>query len=260
MKEKYKSKANTCRIRCKGRLFAQIEAIILDKDGTIADSEDFLRQLAIYRAKLIDAKIPGIYQSLLKAFGVGENYFNPTGLMAVGSNRENQIVAAGLIAAATGKSWFDALTIAASCFQEAEKALPKRGYISPLFAGSLAVIQQLAAKGLKLAILSADTTENVKDFVETHQLTPYIDSIMGVDGNISKPDPRLYLAVCEQLGVKPENTIMVGDSPGDIAMARKANAGGVIGICWKFPDTSHLQQADVVIRHLAEIQIDNCDW
>ncbi|HIK36902.1 MAG: HAD family hydrolase [Geminocystis sp.] len=256
MEEKYKL-TNTCRIRCRGRLFAEIGAIIFDKDGTLADSEDFLRQLAINRARLIDAKIPGIYPSLLKAFGVGENYFNPSGLMAVGSNRENQIVAAGYIAAETGKSWFEALTIAASCFEEAEKALPKRGYISPLFAGSLEVIQRLSAKGLKLAILSADTTQNIRDFVETHQLTPYIDFIMGVDGHISKPDPRLYLAVCDKIGVKPENTLMVGDSQGDIAMARKANAGGVIGICWKLSYPCHLQQADVVIHDLAEIQVDN---
>lgn len=69
--------------------------------------------------------------------------------------------------------------------------------------------------------MSADTTQGVKDFVENHQLSPYIDFIMGVDGGLSKPDPRLYLQTCQQLGVNPLNTLMVGDSQGDIAMAKK---------------------------------------
>ena len=241
-------------IRCKEHLFTDIEAIIFDKDGTLADSETFLRELALKRARLIDANIPGTYEPLLMAFGVEHNYLNPTGLMAVGSNKENQIVAAGYIAE-TGKSWFEALAIASECFENAEKAFPTRGVTSPLFAGSLEVLEMLSKTGLKLAILSADTTQGVKDFVENHQLSPYIDFIMGVDGGLSKPDPRLYLQTCEQLGVNPANTIMVGDSQGDISMAKNAQAGGVIGICWKYPQANHLQTADVVISDLAQIKI-----
>jgi len=241
-------------IRCNQHLFHNIEAIIFDKDGTLADSEKFLWELAHKRARLIDANIPGTYEPLLMAFGVEQNYLNPTGLMAVGSNKENQIVAAGYIAE-TGKSWFEALEIASECFENAEKAFPTRGLTSPLFAGSLEVLEMLSKKGLKIAILSADTTQGVKDFVENHQLSPYIDFIMGVDGGLSKPDPRLYLQTCQQLGVNPLNTLMVGDSQGDIAMAKNAQAGGVIGICWKYPHATHLNTADVVISDLAQIKI-----
>ncbi|WP_342597061.1 HAD family hydrolase [Cyanobacterium aponinum UTEX 3222] len=241
-------------IRCNQHLFRNIEAIIFDKDGTLADSEKFLRELAHKRARLIDANIPGTYEPLLMAFGVEQNYLNPTGLMAVGSNKENQIVAAGYIAE-TGKSWFEALEIASECFENAEKAFPTRGLTSPLFAGSLEVLEMLSKKGLKIAILSADTTQGVKDFVENHQLSPYIDFIMGVDGGLSKPDPRLYLQTCQQLGINPLNTLMVGDSQGDIAMAKNAQAGGVIGICWKYPHATHLNTADVVISDLAQIKI-----
>ncbi|WP_330204184.1 HAD family hydrolase [Cyanobacterium sp. Dongsha4] len=241
-------------IRCNQHLFHNIEAIIFDKDGTLADSEKFLRELAHKRARLIDANIPGTYEPLLMAFGVEQNYLNPTGLMAVGSNKENQIVAAGYIAE-TGKSWFEALEISSECFENAEKAFPTRGLTSPLFAGSLEVLEMLSKKGLKIAILSADTTQGVKDFVENHQLSPYIDFIMGVDGGLSKPDPRLYLQTCQQLGVNPLNTLMVGDSQGDIAMAKNAQAGGVIGICWKYPHATHLNSADVVISDLAQIKI-----
>ncbi|MGI0482860.1 HAD family hydrolase [Geminocystis sp. CENA526] len=239
---------------CKQKIFNNIEAIIFDKDGTLADSENFLRELALKRARLIDAQIPGVYEPLLMAFGVENDYLNPTGLMAVGSNKENQIVAAGYIAE-TGRSWFESLSIASEAFNNAEKSFPTRGKTSPLFAGSLEVLQELKQQGLKIAILSADTTQGVREFVENHQLNDYIDLIMGVDSGLFKPDPRLFLQACDTLGVKPENSLMIGDSQGDIAMGKSANAGGVIGICWKYPEAPHLQTADAVISDLADLQI-----
>ena len=241
-------------ITCQQHVFKNIEAIIFDKDGTLADSEGFLRQLAMKRASLVNDRIAGLYEPLLKAYGVTPRYIDPKGLMAVGSNRENQLVTAGFIAP-TGKSWFDCLDIASQCFTDAEKSLPTRGDTSPLFAGSLDVLKNIFNAGVKIGILSADTTQGVKDFVHNHQLTPYIDLMMGVDGGISKPDPRLYLNACASLGVAPRNTIMVGDSQGDISMAKKAGASGVIGIYWHSQEAEHLQMADVVISDLAQLVI-----
>ena len=241
-------------IICRGQVISDIEAIIFDKDGTLADSENFLRELALKRARLIDAQVPGTGEPLLMAFGVENDYLNPTGLMAVGSHRENQIVSAGYIAE-TGKSWFESLAIAKQCFTEAEKSLPTRASTSPLFAGSLEVLKFLSEAGLKLGILSADTTEGVREFVKDHQLSDYIDLIMGVDSGLSKPDPQLFILACDKLGVKPNQTLMVGDSQGDIAMAKGAKAAGVIGISWKDPQANHLAAADVVISDLADLKI-----
>ena len=241
-------------IICKQSIFKNIEAIIFDKDGTLADSESFLRQLAMKRAELIAEEIPGLYEPLMMAFGVTPESINPTGLMAVGSNRENQLVAAGYITQ-TGKSWFDSLAISAQCFAQAQDSLPTRGATSSLFAGSLDVLQTISQAGVKIGILSADSTQGVEDFVTNHQISAYIDLIMGVDGGISKPDPRLFLNACAQLSINPQNTLMIGDSQGDISMAKKANAGGVIGIYWNSPEASHLQSADVVISDLAQLSI-----
>ena len=80
---------------------------------------------------------------------------------------------------------------------------------------------------------------------------------MGVDGSISKPDPRMYLSACAKLAVNPQNTLMIGDSQGDIFMAKNAHAGGVIGIYWNYPEANHLQAADMVISDLAQLVIEN---
>ena len=234
--------------------FTEIEGIIFDKDGTLQDSHQYLWQLAQKRARMVDAQIPGIGEPLLMAFGVQDHHLDPTGLMAVGSHKENEIAAAAYIAE-TGRSWFESKNIAKFAFEEADKYMSNRSETSPLFTGSLEVIKELAELGLKLGILSADTTKNVEIFVKEHQLSPYIDLMMGVDGTLTKPDPRLFLQACEKLKLNPQNTLMVGDALGDIEMAHNAGAAGAIGICWGKPEASHLESADVVISSLDEIKI-----
>ncbi len=244
-------------IRCRNVTFSKIQAVIFDKDGTLEDSQVFLRELGQKRSRLIDARIPGIGEPLLMAFGINGDTLDPTGLMAVGSHRENEIAAAAYIAE-TGRGWLESLAIARSTFEEADRYLKDAANTSPLFVGSLDVLKSLSEAGLKLGILSAATTARVQAFVKRHQLNPYIQLQQGVDEGPSKPDPVLFLQACQTLGVEPASTLMVGDSAGDIEMARRAGAAGCIGICWGTPAAAHLKAADVAIAQLNEIQVLDC--
>jgi phosphoglycolate phosphatase len=241
-------------IRCRDVTFPNIQAILFDKDGTLEDSQVFLRELGQKRSRLIDAQIPGIGEPLLMAFGINGDTLDPTGLMAVGSHRENEIAAAAYIAQ-TGRGWLESLAIAHSAFAEADRYLKEAANTSPLFAGCLEVLKFLSDSGLKLGILSAASTVRVQAFVKRHQLEPYIQLQQGVDDGPSKPDPSLFLQACQTLMVEPAATLMVGDSAGDIEMARRAGAAGCIGICWGTPKAAHLEAADVVISQLDEIQV-----
>lgn len=241
-------------IVCRNRSFSNINAVIFDKDGTLENSQASLRELGQKRARLIDAQIPGIGEPLLMAFGIQEDTLDPAGLMAVGSRRENEIAAAAYIAE-TGRSWFESLKIARSAFMQASQHFNDNVRFSPLFAGSLEVLKLLHTAELKLGILSADSTTEVRAFAERHQLSPYLQLMMGVDREPTKPDPALFLQACQALGVMPEATLMVGDSQGDIQMARDAGAAGTIGICWGKPRAAHLD-ADAVISNLDELKID----
>ncbi|MGB3512125.1 MAG: HAD family hydrolase [Microcoleaceae cyanobacterium] len=240
-------------IQSRGVTFSDIKAIIFDKDGTLQNSREFARTLGQKRARLIDARIPGIGEPLLMAFGIDGHSINPTGLMAVGSRRENEIAAAAYIAE-TGRGWLESLAIAKDTFDEAEKMLQKSAP-SPLFIGSLEVLKYLSEAGIKIGILSADSTAKVQDFVKYYQLSDYIQLEMGVDTSLSKPDPQLFLQACDKLGVEPATALMVGDAPTDIEMANKAGAAGSIGICWGQPQANYLQGADIAIAHLEEIKV-----
>ncbi|MEH1871304.1 HAD family hydrolase [Nostoc sp.] len=238
-------------VKCRNITFDNIQAILFDKNGTLEDSETYLRSLAQRAARLIDAQVPGIGEPLLMAFGINGNILDPAGLISVASRRETEVAAAAYIAE-TGRGWFESLKIARQALDEAEKYIEKTP--SPLFVGSLDLLKYLQKTGLKLGILSAATSDEVHKFVENHQLSDYIQLEMGVDGGPTKPDPVLFLQACQALGVQPGTTLMVGDSVGDMQMARDAKAAGCIGITW-VGKSDNVQGADVVINQLDEIQI-----
>ncbi|MCL2924512.1 MAG: HAD family hydrolase [Trichodesmium sp. MAG_R04] len=240
-------------INCRGVIFQDIQAIIFDKDGTLEDSQEYLRNLGQKRARLIDARIPGIGEPLLMAFGINGHEINSTGLMAVGSRRENEIAAAAYIAE-TGRGWLESLTIVKEVFAEAEQILPK-SIPGSLFKGSQEVLKYLSQAGIKIGMLSADSTTAVQNFIKYYQLNGYIQIEMGVDDGPSKPDPKLFLQTCQKLGVKPLRALMVGDSPIDIEMGRKAGAAGCIGIYRGKVEAKHLREADVAIAKLEEIKV-----
>ncbi len=238
-------------IKCQNTAFSRIEAILFDKNGTLEDSEAYLRTLGQKAARMIDAQIPGIGEPLLMAFGINGDFLDPAGLISVASRRETEIAAAAYIAE-TGRGWFESLKIARQAIDEADQYVSKTP--SPLFVGSLEVLKSLSVAGLKLGILSAATTEEVRTFVRTHQLSNYLQLEKGVDDGPSKPDPILFLEACQALGVAPGATLMIGDSVGDMQMARDAKAAGCIGITW-IGRADNVKGADVVINQLDQIQV-----
>ncbi|MDY6784063.1 MAG: HAD family hydrolase [Cyanobacteriota bacterium] len=241
------------KISCGEAVFTEIEAVLFDKDGTLEDSHQFLRELAQRRSRLIDAQIPGVGEPLLMAFGVGDRAtFDPTGLMAVGSRTENIIAAAAYIAE-TGRSWVESLEIARNAFTEADRTLHRTPENSPMVAGTLAILQRFSAMELKLGILSAATPEGVAEFVEHHQLQPYFQLKMGVTSQGPfKPSPYLFYKACGALGVNPGKTLMIGDSALDMQMAHQAEAAGAIAFC---PQGGSLDGADVAIADFEELKV-----
>ena len=238
-------------INCLDRQFPNIQAIVFDKDGTLEDSGAYLRNLAQKRADSIDEIVPGSGEQLLKAFGVHHRVLDPAGLQAVGSRAENQIVAAGYIAA-TGKSWMTAVDMARQAFVTADALF--RSTPASMFPGCLEQIQTLASAGIKLGIVSAATTSQVIRFAEYHQLNSYFQVLLGSDLHFAKPDPRLFQYACNKLGVNPAQTLMIGDGAGDMVMGSQGGAAGSIGISWE-GIARPLTGADLMITDLTQLQI-----
>jgi phosphoglycolate phosphatase len=241
-------------IRCHEVIFQDIQAVVFDKDGTLANSEAFLRTLGQRRSRLIDAQIPGVQEPLLMAFGIDAQQINPGGLMAVGTRRETAIAAAAYVAE-TGRDWLESLTLVEKAFTEADTVMQRKADHTPLFDGALSLLQTLSSAGLKLAILSSDTTANVKDFVQRYELEDYFQVQMGTDGVLAKPNAAVLEQACSALAVSPHQTLVIGDSPVDIQLARATQAAGCIAVTWGWSSVVQLAQADAVIQRFDQIQL-----
>ncbi|MGV0025602.1 HAD family hydrolase [Phormidesmis priestleyi] len=240
-------------VHCGSLIFSEIQAILFDKDGTLADSQQFLKALAERRSHLINAQVPTVQSALLDAFGLRQGQLDPAGLMAVGTRLENEIAAAVCLAQ-KGHDWIEAKTIAQSVLGEADRSLPRKASLTPPFEGALPLLKSLAALGLKLGILSADSQENVQDFVAYYQLAPYLKLQMGTPNGLSKPDPQLLKMACEALGVSPATTIVVGDSQADMQLAHTGGAIAAVGVTWGGTHPNSLADADIILDRFDEIQ------
>lgn len=232
---------------------SQIQGIVFDKDGTLAQSEAFLAHLARRRARRVDAIVPGTQEPLLLAFGVERDHLNPTGLQAVGSRYENMIAAAAYIAE-TGVSWFDACTFAQQAFAEADAYdRPKASETLPI-PGVVALVERLVASGIPLGVLSADSTANVQTFLDTHGLAHHFKQARGITPPLAKPDPTPLLEICQDLGISPAATLVIGDADTDMMMAQNAGALG-LGVTWGWTIAPAIRQTHLVVHHPDAIQV-----
>lgn len=240
-------------VHCGDRAFTGIEAIVFDKDGTLADSQDFLRTLAQRRARLLDAQVPGVQEPLLMAFGVEGSSLDPQGLMAVGTRYENEVAAAAYVAE-TGKAWAAALALVSQVFTDADTYAGSKAELTPPYPGTSAMLARLSTS-LKLAVLSSDSTAHVSAFLSHYHLSEHIALAQGSDpGGLSKPDPELLHRLCRQLGVAPAATLVVGDSDLDAQLAGAAQAAGFIRAAWA--DSRPLgAAADATLTHWEALQV-----
>ena len=218
-------------LRCQDVLFEEVTAILFDKDGTLADSQHFLKQLAAARSRLLEPWVPGVAPHLMAAFGCAHGTYDPTGLMAVGTRYENEIAAATYVAA-TGRSWGESLKIAQKVFSESDRCFSRKAQHTPPFAGILTLLRTLHSCGLKLAVLSGDTTANVQDFINCYDLEDIIEWCAGSEKAPIKPDPLMVWNACQQLGVSPEQSIVIGDSVLDYQLAHHSQAKAFVSVTW----------------------------
>ncbi len=234
-------------IFCNGIQFNGIEAVIFDKDGTLADSHQYLRHLGKARADQIDAIVPHLKSSILTTFGFEQDRLDPAGFLARSTREEDEIAIASLVAQ-SGYGAIEAREIVRDAFQSVDRQLPPKATLTPLFPGVIELVQSLSA--VKLGILSSDTETNVRNFVDRYKLSPYFQSVVGAQLGISKPNPKLLFLICEALKVDPKAALVIGDTIADTQLTRLS-----IGVTWGGNTIAQLTDAAVIAHHPAEIQL-----
>jgi HAD superfamily hydrolase (TIGR01509 family) len=94
-----------------------------------------------------------------------------------------------------------------------------------LMPGYRDLLETLTGDGLGLGLVSASQRAWVEIVLDRFELRDAFDTVVGADDidGPSKPDPEVYEEAADSLGVAPERTVAVEDSPHGIAAATAAD-------------------------------------
>lgn len=214
-------------IFCNGSCFTNIQAVFLDKDGTLANVAIYLKDLGLGIAQRLEQALPGTYDYTLKALGVTPEGVTASGLLAIGSRQET-IMGTATAATMVGLPWLQAVDIAAALITAADQRCTPKAAYTPLLPGALEFLQRLRQVKLKVIMVSADSQHNLEQFVQYHQLQVYFDNLQGISKqHPAKTAPDFLSAACQTLGLTPQQGLVIGDSATDLRMAEPAR--GFIG-------------------------------
>ena len=239
-------------VQCCGHRFENISAVLFDKDGTLANVEDYLCELGHARIRQIAQVVPDVAEDIAIALGISERKVSPTGIMAVASRKETEIAAAAYVAA-TGRGWVDSLRLVAAAFERAKLQRPQMEQ-TPLLSGGRSLIKQMKATGIKIGIVSADAHLAVGKFIEYYDLAPDIDWYCGASVAMpAKTAPDFLTYACTALRSLPERTLLIGDSASDLAIAQQGAAGflGMVG-GWSSPPS--LPDGEITFDQLSQVE------
>jgi HAD superfamily hydrolase (TIGR01509 family) len=127
--------------------------------------------------------------------------------------------------------------------------------VQPILPGVEEYIADAKRLGMRLGVASSSSREWVVGHLARLGLSPHFDCIKCSDDVPRvKPDPALYQAVLEALGLRADQAIALEDSPNGIAAAKRA---GLFCIAVPNPLTCQLPlgQADLQLRSLAELPL-----
>jgi HAD superfamily hydrolase (TIGR01509 family) len=97
-----------------------------------------------------------------------------------------------------------------------------------LVAGAQEFVERSLAAGVRLAVCTASTPENMKLAFARFPIDRWVETVVSpADGLRGKPHPDIFLEAARRLGLAPATCIVFEDAPLGIEGARRAGMGAV---------------------------------
>ncbi len=204
--------------------------VLWDLDGTLIDSAG-LHWLA--------------WRDTLAAEGRGvaaEDFANAFG-------RRNDEILRGLYGADLAPEWIS--RISETKEQSYRRLLRERG-LAPL-PGAMAWLARLREAGYRQALASSAPRPNIEAVLGILELGKYLDAVVSADDvGRGKPDPAIFLAASDRLGLPAAHCVVVEDAPAGLEAARRAGMRSIGVLSDHHPRLS----ADLVVPSLEAIPAD----
>lgn len=125
-----------------------------------------------------------------------------------------------------------------------------------LLPGVVLRLDEARAAGIKLGVASSSTSDWVRGHLARLGILEKFDCIRCRDDVArAKPEPDLYVAVLECLGVSASEAIAIEDSPNGITAAKRAGMR-CVAIPNSITEGLDLSRADLVLPSLADVTLD----
>ena len=96
-----------------------------------------------------------------------------------------------------------------------------------LFEGVVPLLNDLKERGHLLTVATGKSRRGLDEALQAVELKGCFDSSRTADETAGKPHPRMLHELMSEFGVKPERTLMVGDTTHDLQMALNAGCASV---------------------------------
>ena len=180
-----------------------IELVVFDWDGTLMDSE----------AKIVAS---------MRAAG------NDLGLESLDDRTLRNVIGLGL------KEAIEMLcpravveTHRAFADRYRSHFLSEDGEASTFFAGALQLLQDLYRSGMLLGVATGKSRRGLNRVLAELDCGEFFHATRCADETFSKPHPQMLLEIMDELGVAPDETLMIGDTEYDLQMAKNAGVAAI---------------------------------
>ncbi len=112
-----------------------------------------------------------------------------------------------------------------------------------MFPGMQDIVRWLGSEdNVVMGIVTMKSRRGLNRVVDAYDIRPFFQSLKSADDGPGKPAPDLLLDAMSELGVKHEQTVMVGDTSFDMMMARAAGCYAV-GVGWGYQSVEELEES-----------------
>jgi HAD superfamily hydrolase (TIGR01509 family) len=206
----------------------QIKGVIFDVDGTLVDSND--AHAHAWVEALAEKSYQVSFEEIRERIGKGGDKLLPE---VAGVQKDSP----------EGKA-----------LGERRGEIFKTKYLPHLkpFPGTRDLLQYLHEQGLKLGVATSAEKDELQSLLRVAQVEEFMDKeASSKDAPKSKPDPDVVEAALDKLNLKPEEALMVGDTPYDVEGGNKAGVKVVALRCGGWYD-SDLKEAVAIYDNPAD--------